>query len=213
MKTDELIRVLAADAASPSMGGRRSRAAGFLAVGGLVAVALFALMLGLRPDFVGASGTWRFPVKVLVMALLLATAAMACSRLRGPVARPADAFPVLLVAPAALALAVAVEMSALPSAAWRTEMLGSNSLFCMIAVPALAAAPLVALLSVLRDDAPASPTGAGAVAGLVSGAFGGFLYALHCPDDSPLFVAVWYSIGILASVALGALAGRRLLRW
>ena len=39
------------------------------------------------------------------------------------------------------------------------------------------------------------------------------LYATNCTDDSPLFVAFWYSLATLIVMAAGALAGRRLLRW
>jgi hypothetical protein len=36
---------------------------------------------------------------------------------------------------------------------------------------------------------------------------------MHCPDDSPLFVAVWYPIAIAFMTAVGAALGARLLRW
>jgi hypothetical protein len=39
------------------------------------------------------------------------------------------------------------------------------------------------------------------------------LYASHCTDDSPLFVATWYPIGFVLMAALGALIGSRVLRW
>jgi hypothetical protein len=39
------------------------------------------------------------------------------------------------------------------------------------------------------------------------------LYASHCTDDSPLFVATWYSIGTAVVTALGALIGARVLRF
>jgi hypothetical protein len=51
------------------------------------------------------------------------------------------------------------------------------------------------------------------VAGLIAGGLAAALYATHCTDDSPLFVATWYSIAIGAVAVLGALLGRRLLRW
>ena len=54
---------------------------------------------------------------------------------------------------------------------------------------------------------------AGAAAGFLAGAIGAALYATHCPDDSPLFVAAWYSLAIGFVAALGAVAGSRLLRW
>jgi hypothetical protein len=39
------------------------------------------------------------------------------------------------------------------------------------------------------------------------------LYAAHCPDDSPLFVATWYSIGTALVTAIGALLGSKVLRF
>ena len=57
------------------------------------------------------------------------------------------------------------------------------------------------------------PFQAGAAAGFLAGAIGAALYATHCPDDSPLFVAAWYSLAIGFVAALGAVAGSRLLRW
>jgi hypothetical protein len=42
---------------------------------------------------------------------------------------------------------------------------------------------------------------------------GAALYALSCPDDSPLFVATWYSIAIAVVTAASAYIGSRTLRW
>ncbi|MCL2429688.1 MAG: NrsF family protein, partial [Alphaproteobacteria bacterium] len=61
--------------------------------------------------------------------------------------------------------------------------------------------------------APRSPGLAGAAAGLAASGAAVVLYASHCPDDSPLFVAVWYSSAIAIVAAAGFLAGARLLRW
>jgi hypothetical protein len=54
-----------------------------------------------------------------------------------------------------------------------------------------------------------SPTAAGLAAGAIAAA----IYAWHCPDDSPLFLATWYTITIAGVTVGGALLGRRLLRW
>jgi hypothetical protein len=90
---------------------------------------------------------------------------------------------------------------------------GINAIFCLKSIPFLAAAPLVAVLLALRQGAPEHPTLAGAAAGLFAGAIGAACYATHCPDDSPLFVAAWYTLAIGFVAAIGAAAGRRLLRW
>jgi hypothetical protein len=39
------------------------------------------------------------------------------------------------------------------------------------------------------------------------------LYASHCTDDSPLFVAAWYTMATALVTAVGALAGAKLLRY
>jgi hypothetical protein len=77
-------------------------------------------------------------------------------------------------------------------------------------VPAsLAAANLAELLRCARRSIPPLPERAG----LFAGAIGAACYATHCPDDSPLIVAPWYTLAIGFVVAIGAVAGRRLLRW
>jgi len=86
-------------------------------------------------------------------------------------------------------------------------------MICLPMVPILSLAPLGAALLILRRGAPASPVLAGAAAGLLAAFSGASLYAFHCFDDSPLFVATWYTLAALPVVAIGALAGHRLLRW
>jgi hypothetical protein len=39
------------------------------------------------------------------------------------------------------------------------------------------------------------------------------IYGLHCPEHTMAFVAVWYSLGVAAVTALGAILGHWVLRW
>ena len=112
-----------------------------------------------------------------------------------------------------LAAAVLLEMSVLPADQWKIYQVGSNSMMCMTLIPALSLAPLAAVLYALRQGAPANPTLAGAFGGLLSVGVGATLYATHCVDDSPLFIATWYPLAAAIVVGLGALLGSRLLRW
>ena len=74
-----------------------------------------------------------------------------------------------------------------------------------IGAAALAAAPILgSCLGALLT---------GALVGLASAALGAALYALHCTDDSPLFVATWYGAAALLMTGIGAILGARLLRW
>jgi hypothetical protein len=94
-----------------------------------------------------------------------------------------------------------------------TRLIGDNSRYCLSAIPLLGLPLLAAALIGLRQGAPARPAVAGAVAGLLSAGLAATLYASHCTDDSPLFVATWYSIGAALLAAIGALAGSRVLRF
>ena len=98
-------------------------------------------------------------------------------------------------------------------ARWASRLVGSNAMICLPAIPLLSVAPLAAVLAILRRGAPASPVMAGAAAGLLAAASGAALYAFHCFDDSPLFVATWYTTAAIPVVLIGAAAGKRLLRW
>jgi hypothetical protein len=73
--------------------------------------------------------------------------------------------------------------------------------------------PVAALFLALRAGAPTRPAAAGAIAGLLGGGLAATLYAINCTDDSPLFVAVWYSLAIAAVSLIAAMAGRSMLRW
>ena len=96
---------------------------------------------------------------------------------------------------------------------WMTRLLGHNALHCLSLIPLLSVPPLVSLLVALRRGAPRRPAVAGAMAGLVAAAVAATLYAVTCPDDSPLFVATWYSIAIAGVTAVAAYSGTRVLRW
>jgi len=108
---------------------------------------------------------------------------------------------------------VGIELWVQPPGLWLSRLVGHNAGHCLSLIPFLSGAPALCLLLALRHGAAAQPVFAGAIAGLVSGGVGSLLYALTCPDDSPLFVATWYTLAITMVTSVTAYAGRRLLRW
>src|SRR2546423_15075253 len=90
-----------------------------------------------------------------------------------------------------------------------TRLVGNNSRVCMTAIPLMSLPILAGALIGLRHGAPARPAVAGAVAGLLSAGLAATLYASHCTDDSPLFVATWYTLATAMVTAIGALAGSK----
>lgn len=91
--------------------------------------------------------------------------------------------------------------------------MGKNSLADVIAISLLGLLPLWGFITALGYGAPPRPGSAGMLAGVLSGAIAATFYAAHGTDDSPPFVAAWYSLAIGALAVIGAAAGRLLIRW
>ncbi|UJX46104.1 NrsF family protein [Xanthobacter sp. YC-JY1] len=211
MKTDDLIRALAADARP--VRSFRSTLALALVVGVVAAACVFALRLSPRPHLLALLVEWRLAFKFAVTLSLAAVALVLALRLSQPGARVGRAARALLVPAMLLAAGVAAELVTTPASQWRHELVGRYAIYCTTLIPMIAAPALGALLLALRRGAPTHPTLAGAAAGLAAGGIAAALYALHCVDDSPLFFLTWYSIAVAAVTAVGALVGSRLLRW
>jgi hypothetical protein len=212
METNHLITALAADL--PTRPPQVSRTIAVdLAWSAPISIALFALLLGVRPDFVASFGDPRVVFKFLFTLMLGASGLWLAMRVSRPGTAPGPARLALMATGLILLVGVGLELAALPSGAWRSNLMGTNLVPCLLSIPMLAAAPLAALMLALRAGAPDHPAIAGAAAGLLAGAIGATLYASHCDNDSPLFVAVWYGVGIAAVTLVGSLVGSRLLRW
>jgi hypothetical protein len=211
LKTDDLINALAQDA---PVRWRFDRAfASATVTGVLIALVVFCGGIGMRPDITSAIETVRFLFKFVVTISLAVAALGLIMRIGRPGLSSGKWGWALGIAPALLVSAVILEMTAVPQSAWEARWIGTNALFCMTLIPLMALGPLACLLFVLRQGAPARPGFAGAVAGLAASGIAATLYASHCPDDSPFFVATWYPLATGIVVLIGYLAGSRLLRW
>ena len=212
MRTDDLIRVLASD----QQGSSRSTAGWMalcMAIGFVVSAVLFWWTLGPRDDIAAAAATPRFVLKLVEMLLLAGAATILALRLARPAAPARGAALAVLGAAILLLLAAAVELLLVPSAQWSAKLIGNNSRVCLTAIPLLSLPLLTFALYALRHGAPTRPGLAGAAAGILAAAAAATLYALHCADDSPLFVATWYGLAIAGVTLLGWAVGRRVLRW
>jgi hypothetical protein len=212
METDQLIRTLAADNA------HRARPVGFalalaLLAAAPVSLAMFFAALGVRPDVMTAMHNPFFDLKFLVT-LALAISAIAVSlHLSRPDAVLRGWAWLLAIPIGLLAVGIVGEMMLPQRLPMMTRLIGSNSRVCMTAIPLLSLPLLAAALIGLRHGAPARPALAGALAGMLSAGLAATLYAAQCTDDSPLFVATWYTIATVIVAAVGALAGSKLLRF
>jgi hypothetical protein len=212
METEQLIRSLAADIM------HRPRPVGFvLALGLLVAapvsLAMFASALGVRPDVMTAIHNPFFGLKFVVTLTLAAVAIAVSLHLSRPEVSLKGWWWLLLVPVGILAAGIASEMMVPQRLPMMVRLIGNNSRICLTAIPLMSLPLLAGALIALRHGATTRPAAAGAIAGLLSAGLGATLYASHCSDDSPLFVAAWYTLATALVTAIGALIGAKLLRY
>ena len=212
MDTEQLIRSLTAD------NSHRARPVGYVLMLTLLAAAPVSLLiffaeLGFRPDIMTAMRNPFFDLKFAVT-LALAVSGMAVAlHLSRPEASLRGFGWFLLIPAGILAACIGGEMMVPQRVPMMTRLVGNNSKICLIAIPVLSLPLLVAALMGLRHGAPSRPALSGAIAGLLSAGFAATLYASHCTDDSPLFVATWYTLAAALVAAIGALLGSRVLRY
>ncbi|MBW7970608.1 DUF1109 domain-containing protein [Bradyrhizobium sp. BR 10289] len=212
MDTDQLIRSLAADNShrAPRVGAMLTMA---LLVAAPFSILIFASFLGVRPDVMTAMHNPFFDTKFAVTLSLAIPAIIISLHLSRPEALMRGWAWLLLLPVGLLAVAIGSEAMMAPAMPMSMRLVGRNSRACLMAIPAMSLPLLAGALFGLRHGAPSRPALAGALAGLLSAGLAATLYASHCTDDSPLFVATWYTIATAVVTAIGAAVGSRVLRY
>jgi hypothetical protein len=213
MKTDDFVSMLATGVApvDPGVSGKRFRLA--LGMGTVGAMLVMLAVFGLNPQLRAATALPMFWVKLLFPAALGLAAVLLAQRLSHPgmrlgAAAKAWAGPVIAMG----LLALLVWMDAAP--AERPDMIyGRTWKVCSRNIAIVAAPVFAGVLWAMRGLAPTRLVLAGASAGLLAGALGTIVYALHCQEMAAPFVFVWYGAGMLLCAAIGAALGPRVLRW
>lgn len=209
MKTEDLIRALAADAAPAPAPARQVLPLFLPAI--LVSLLAVLAVLGARPDLPQALVSFVPVMRHILSLAVFAFALTAALQLARPEGRAA-LWPLALIAAAALGLLLWAYLTT-PSEARMTALMGRTTNICLVAIPILSALPTAALFAALRDGASTRPALSGALIGLAGGGAGAAVYAIHCTESSPLFYITWYGLAVLAVTAVSALLGPRLLRW
>jgi hypothetical protein len=184
--------------------------------GGGALACLFVLLwpsLGMRLDLGSAILTPLFWVKVIYTTSIATSGLVALERLSRPESDRIQWARLLGPPLGLLSIVTAIRLVISPSGSAAAFWLGSSWWQCPLYVIGLSMPVVVALMLALSRLAPTRLGSAGAAAGLVGGATGATAYALHCVETSPGFVFVWYSLGLAATSAAGALLAPRMLRW
>ena len=213
MRTDDLINRLS-DVLEPVPASQLLRTLMLGLGGGAVLAALvMTASLGIRHDLLHALAGAAFWLKLAYTVSLAALSLKLVEQLARPDAQPLGlVWPLTLPVLAILGLA-AFEFMPADTAERHALIMGRSARVCSVLIASLALPLFAGLFWALRQLAPTRLTQAGAAAGLLSGSTAATIYAFHCPESTPTFIAIWYTAGILLPTMAGGALGRWLLRW
>lgn len=211
MKTDQLIDLLVTQAGPAPRHVVQARLSAAMGLGALLSGVTALVALGLNPGLFAMGSA--LVVKLSFVAGLMLGAAWLADRASRPATSWRGAASALLVVMIAMTAFAAAAVSATAEDQRQALLLGHSWASCTWRVAALSLPAFVAVIVAMRDLAPTRPRLAGFAAGLLAGCLGALSYMLYCVELSPLFVLVWYTLGILAPAVAGGALGPRLLRW
>ena len=176
-------------------------------------ILLLVFALGVRGDLAQAAGELMFWLKPVFAACLALAGLIAAERMARPGMRLGLVW-AALVTPVLVLWLIATVMLINAAPAQRADLiLGDTWKECPLNIAFMSLPLFAATLWALKGLAPTRLALAGASAGLLAGALGALVYALHCPESTAPFLAVWYVLGIAIPTLAGAVLGPRLLRW
>ena len=213
MRTDDLIATLAGNAAAVPPGRARRRLLAACAAGLVGAALLVFGVLGFKHDFPAVMLTGPFWMKPAYTAWLAVGAFMLVDSAGRPGAKAGAGRLVVAAALAAIVCLAAINLALTEPGLRLHAVMGIGAQFCPIAIVISALPALLVVMLALRAMAPTRLTRAGLAAGLLAGGVGATVYALWCRESTAAFVAVWYTLGIVACGGIGALLGPLVLRW
>jgi hypothetical protein len=212
MKTADLISALAADTAPVKPAPVMGWLVGASLLGAVVTGVVLVCWFGLRPLGLGFQSSAFWMKAGYTLALALAGFLLVC-RFARPDGRPGRVLAIALLAVTVMIGLSAIELSHTEAGAMKPLMMGHSWSVCSFRILALSIPVYIGAILTLRRLAPTRLASAGAAAGLLAGGLGASVYGLYCDETAATFVVMWYTLGIAASAALGAVIGSQLLRW
>lgn len=187
------------------------------AVVALLAAAELGLYVALgfaRPDITAAVALPSFWWKLGSLALLSAVGVATALRSFDPTNSPRRGLRLLGGALVALLLVGWLIDAAAPTHGdLVARLMWRHGIDCVIAMVTLSLPAIVALGLLLRRGAPTEPRGSALATGAASAAWGALVFAINCPHDDPLYIAVWYLVGCGIVAIAARLLLPRITRW
>jgi hypothetical protein len=213
MKTEELIDLLSTNI-EPVDTQKADRTLQIAIVAGLVLALLTCIVtLGVRPDLNNPGVFGFLLVKIGFGVVVIILGWHLLLKHARPGGENHSRIFLAGVPFAALMALAAVNLISVPASHWGHMIMGERWLGCLLSIPIIAVVPFAVITWAVRMAAPTNLLRTGALAGLVAGGISAAAYALHCPDDSLPFIALWYGGTIVLCTLAGAVLGPRLLRW
>jgi hypothetical protein len=201
--TDALILSLSADLAPVK---RRSvpRETAVLVALGATELALILWAGAMRPDMGRVIAS---PYMVWKMGSLALLAGVTCTVAMRSMAPPGSSRGGLMLALGLAVLAVVggslVTSEADSGRSLIDRLSPAHGMLCATAITVLAMPLMAALAVLMRRAAPVRPSQSALACGLAAATGGALIFTVCCPSNDPLYIAVWYSLGV-TTVALVA---------
>jgi hypothetical protein len=206
--TDDLIRSLASAAGARRSASLQVTFAVTSAASLAGALLLVFSVIGIRHDFAEMALRMPFWFKLAYTGALVLGMSVTALYTATPGASAAALY-ALTPAVILLALGVMFDPTGFP-------IMGRTStapIFCVSSILFLSLPAMILTFVAIRKGAPTQPLFAGAVIGMLSASVGAIAYMLACKNDGTAFVAIWYTAACAIMAFIGAVAGRRVLRW
>ncbi len=213
MKTDDLIDMLARQDVAVDRQRLMLRWLAALGVGFLISMLVFVYMFRINPDLRMLLENIWFWVRFAFIASVVILGGWFFSKLGKPGTAPRVSFWWVGVPFVVIGVVGAVMLILAAPADRRAMLLGISWSVCSRNIAMLSAPIFFASVWVARQFAPVRLRLTGAMLGLFSGGAAALMYSMYCPEVEPMFLAIWYSLGMLIPAAVGALLGRKLLAW
>jgi hypothetical protein len=213
VKTDDLIEMLARQDIAVDRRRLMMRWLAALGAGFLISMFVFVYMFRINPDLRMLMENIWFWVRFAFIGSVMVLGGWFFAKLGKPGSDPR--IPFLLAAGPFVVLGIVglVMLVAAAPADRRAMLLGISWSVCSRNIAMLAVPIFFASIWVARQFAPVRLRLTGAMLGLFSGGAAALMYSMYCPEMEPIFLVIWYSLGMLIPAAVGALLGRRLLAW